>query len=155
MIAVLISLDIFSDASEGVSIAHVVMECLVLVASLAGFTALAHRALTTRRQLLGARAEARQWSVRHARLLDGIGKAMDAQFTQWSLTAAEREVALFLVKGFSLSQIAQFRGTSERTARDQAGTVYLKASLGGRAELQAFFLEDILLPRPHQRDEVS
>jgi hypothetical protein len=30
--------------------------------------------------------------------------------------------------------------------RQHAGVVYQKAGLGGRAELSAFFLEDLLLP---------
>lgn len=42
--------------------------------------------------------------------------------------------------------MARARGTSERTARQQALAVYRKAGLAGRAELSAFFLEDLLLP---------
>jgi hypothetical protein len=43
--------------------------------------------------------------------------------------------------------IAQARGTSERTVRQQALALYRKAGVAGRAELSAFFLEDLLLPR--------
>ena len=43
--------------------------------------------------------------------------------------------------------MAETRQTSERTVRQQALAVYRKAGLAGRAELAAFFLEDILLPR--------
>jgi DNA-binding CsgD family transcriptional regulator len=45
-----------------------------------------------------------------------------------------------------MKEIADARGTAERTARQQALAVYRKAGLGGRAELSAFFLEDLLLP---------
>lgn len=38
------------------------------------------------------------------------------------------------------------RRTSERTVRQQALSVYRKAKLAGRAELSAFFLEDLLAP---------
>ena len=59
---------------------------------------------------------------------------------------AEEEVGLLLLKGLSMKEIADLRGTSERTAREQAGAVYAKAGLSGRAELSAFFLEDLLPP---------
>ena len=36
------------------------------------------------------------------------------------------------------------RETRERTVREQARAVYRKAGLGGRSELSAFFLEDLL-----------
>ena len=38
------------------------------------------------------------------------------------------------------------RGAGERTVRQQALAVYAKAGLAGRAELAAFFLEDLLVP---------
>jgi DNA-binding NarL/FixJ family response regulator len=56
-------------------------------------------------------------------------------------------VGLLLLKGLSLKEAAEARQTSERTVRQQALAVYRKAGLAGRAELAAFFLEDLLLPR--------
>ncbi len=56
-------------------------------------------------------------------------------------------MGLLLLKGLSLRDVAQARSTSERTVRQQALAVYRKAGLAGRAELAAFFLEDLLLPR--------
>jgi len=56
-------------------------------------------------------------------------------------------VALFLIKGISLKEVAELRGTSEKTVRHQASTIYAKAALNNRAELSAFFLEDLLLPQ--------
>jgi DNA-binding NarL/FixJ family response regulator len=55
-------------------------------------------------------------------------------------------VALLLLKGLSLKEIAAVRATSERTIRAQARSVYSKAGLTGRASLSAFFLEDLLAP---------
>jgi DNA-binding CsgD family transcriptional regulator len=71
---------------------------------------------------------------------------MDAQFSRWHLTEAEREVALLLLKGLSLKEIATVRATTERTVRAQARSLYSKAGLTGRAALSAFFLEDLLVP---------
>ena len=81
-----------------------------------------------------------------ARERGGGACGFDERFTAWGLTPAEREVALLLLKGRSHKQIAFATGRSERTVRQHAVAVYQKSSLSGRAELAAFFLEDILLP---------
>ena len=54
------------------------------------------------------------------------------------------QIAFLIIKGFSLKEIASLRGTSEKTVRDQSSKIYLKTNLSGRAELTAFFLEDLL-----------
>ena len=79
-------------------------------------------------------------------MLRGLGDAIDRQCERWGLSAAEKEIALLLLKGLSLKEIAAVRQTSERTVRQQAQSIYRRSSLGGRAELAAFFLEDLLLP---------
>jgi DNA-binding NarL/FixJ family response regulator len=77
---------------------------------------------------------------------NGLGEAIEAQFSRWNLTEAEREVALLLLKGLSLKEIAAVRASTERTVRAQAHSLYSKAELTGRAALSAFFLEDLLAP---------
>ncbi|WP_341367604.1 hypothetical protein [Yoonia sp. BS5-3] len=79
--------------------------------------------------------------------LEGLGAYMSAQFDGWGLTPAEKDVALMLLKGFSMKEIANLREITDRTARQQATTVYSKAGLNGRAALSAYFLEDLLLPQ--------
>jgi len=102
--------------------------------------------MTLIRDLEVARSEGAQWRGDMRELLKGLGAAIDAQFDRWGLTAAEREVAMLLLKGLSHKEIAVVRGGSEMTARQQARAVYAKANLSGRAALSAFFLEDLLLP---------
>jgi len=98
------------------------------------------------RDLEVARVQGQRWRSEARTLLQGLGEAIDAQFSRWNLTAAEREVALLLLKGLSHQEIAAVRTTSERTVREQARAVYSKAGLSGRATLSAFFLEDLLAP---------
>lgn len=98
------------------------------------------------RALADRQADAERWRASAHRLLDGLGDAMDAQFDAWGLTAAEREVALLLLKGLGHKEIAARSGRSERTVRQHAVAVYRKSGLGGRAELAAFFLDDLILP---------
>lgn len=93
-----------------------------------------------------ARVQGQRWRSEARTLLNGLGEAIDAQFSRWSLTEAEREVALLLLKGLSLKEIAAVRATTERTVRAQARSLYGKAGLTGRAALSAFFLEDLLAP---------
>jgi DNA-binding CsgD family transcriptional regulator len=98
------------------------------------------------RDLELARAQGQHWRSEARNYLNGLGEAIDVQFTRWNLTEAEREVALLLLKGLSLKEISSVRETSERTVRVQARALYAKAGLSGRAALSAFFLEDLLAP---------
>jgi DNA-binding NarL/FixJ family response regulator len=105
------------------------------------------RSLERVRRVLAARqAERDHWRVLAENALRGLGEAMDRQFDEWSLTRAEKETALFLLKGFSHKEAARLTDRSERTFRQHAVSVYRKSGLGGRAELAAFFFEDMLLP---------
>jgi DNA-binding CsgD family transcriptional regulator len=102
--------------------------------------------LTLLRDLEVARVQGQRWRSEARSLLNGLGDAIQAQFSRWNLTEAESEVALLLLKGLSLKEIAAVRATTERTVRAQARSLYSKAGLTGRASLSAFFLEDLLAP---------
>jgi DNA-binding CsgD family transcriptional regulator len=98
------------------------------------------------RDLELARAQGHRWRTESRSLLNGLGQAIETQFSRWNLTEAEREVALLLIKGLSHKEIAAVRAVSERTVREQARAIYSKAGLTGRTALSAFFLEDLLAP---------
>lgn len=102
--------------------------------------------LTLIRDLEVARAQGQRWRSEARSYLNGLGEAIETQFSRWNFTEAEREVALLLLKGLSLKEIAAVRSTTERTIRAQAHALYAKAGLTGRASLAAFFLEDLLAP---------
>jgi len=102
--------------------------------------------MTLIRDLELARIQGQRWRSEARALLNGLGEAIEVQFSRWNLSEAEREVALLLLKGLSLKEIAAVRATTERTIRAQARSVYSKAGLTGRAGLSAFFLEDLLAP---------
>jgi len=153
-IAVQIVVDLGMDYFEGgASILHLGIEAITGITSLVlGFRLLravrsGGRTITRLEGALRAsQLEAESWRGETAQVLQGLGRALDLQFERWNLSQAERGVALFLLKGFSTRDIADLRSTSERTVRQQAQDVYRKAGLSGRAELSAFFLEDLLLP---------
>lgn len=149
-VAVLVSADVVGDLASGASGWHVVVELVAVALAVGGAVALGWRAREEvrelRRDLSATREEAERWRRDAEELLRGLGDAIDEQFARWELTPAEREVGLMLLKGLSLREIADVRGTSERTVRQQARAVYAKAGLANRSELAAFFLEDLLLP---------
>jgi len=66
------------------------------------------------------------------------------QFTDWTLTPSETEVAMLLLKGLSFDEIAGVRETKEKTVRQQATAIYRKSGLNGRHEFAAWFFEDFL-----------
>lgn len=98
------------------------------------------------RDLEMARVQGQRWRSEARSHLNGLGEAIEVQFSRWNLTEAEREVALLLLKGLSSKEVASVRATSERTVREQARSIYSKAGLTGRTALSAFFLEDLLAP---------
>lgn len=153
LIASLICVDYLLGGHEHDVRAHAAIELgLMAIAVLAGmvfwyrFVTLRKRERELVRHLHEANAEATRWRRDAEGLLRGLGAAIDDQFDRWALSSAEREVALLLLKGLAHKEIADLRGTGEKTVRQQALVVYRKAGLSGRAELSAFFLEDLLLP---------
>jgi len=97
-------------------------------------------------QLEVAQQTAERRGAEAEELARGLSEQIDRQLAKWGLTAAEHEVALLMLKGLRHKEIADLRGTSERTVRQQAATIYKKAGIGGRTDLAAFFMEDLLQP---------
>lgn len=146
--------DILEDMAKGDGLSQIGLD-LVVVTAIAG--ALLYIFLLEPMKIRRNNRELKQFndtqSADLARLsqvaekqLHGLGVYIKAQFDEWGLSDAEQDVALLLLKGLSLKEIAHCRGVSERTARQQATRIYEKADLTGRANLSAFFLEDLLLP---------
>lgn len=69
---------------------------------------------------------------------------LDDKFTQWALTPAERDVALFAIKGMSTAEMAGLRGVSEGTIKAQTNAIYRKAGVTGRPQLLSLFIDDLM-----------
>lgn len=93
------------------------------------------------RQLLRERNEAH---LRLSRASGAFGDLLNEKFAEWGLTVAERDVALFAIKGMSTAEIAGLRKTSEGTVKAQTNAIYRKAGVTGRSQLLSVFIEDLM-----------
>lgn len=100
-------------------------------------------ALLTQSQRRLGRAEA-QLKRASAAFMD----LLEQNFILWGLTPAERDVAFFVLKGFSTQEIAGFRKTSEGTVKAQTNAIYRKAGVSGRGQLMSLFIDDLIADSP-------
>ena len=148
------TIDLVMDQPQDWLSFHVIFETSMIAGALVMATTLwmgwarSARSVEELRRSLEARREERDaWRSSAEHALEGMGRAIDSQFEIWELTPSERDVALMLLKGYSHKLIAKETDRSPQTVRQHAAAVYRKAGLAGRAELSAFFLEDLMLPR--------
>ncbi|GJM03073.1 MAG: hypothetical protein DHS20C08_15740 [Rhodomicrobium sp.] len=69
---------------------------------------------------------------------------LEELFRDWKLTAAEKDVAMLIIKGVSFKDIAASRHSREGTAKAQANAIYRKAGVTGRNELVALLLDEFI-----------
>ncbi len=157
LIAAFAAIDLTADISQGTTLLHVVTESAVVSIALFGTITMMLRLLSEARSakvtatelrlnLVQTQKAAGEWRAEAKSLLQGLGASIGQQFDRWQLSPVEKDVALFLLKGLSHKEVAQIRGVSVATARQQAHMIYQKAGIAGRHDLAAFFLEDLALP---------
>lgn len=129
--------DLGRDPLPGLSLGHNILELGVVAALISG-------------TIFGA-LELRRLLARQARIEDNLraaggafGEVLEEHFSRWSLTGAERDVAIMTIKGFSTAEMAAVRGTAEGTIKAQSAAVYAKAGVTGRAQLLSLFIEELL-----------
>ncbi len=71
-------------------------------------------------------------------------EVIEERFSAWTLTPAERDVALFAIKGMSTQEIAALRDVSEGTIKAQTNAIYRKAGVAGRTQLLSLFIDDLM-----------
>jgi DNA-binding NarL/FixJ family response regulator len=73
---------------------------------------------------------------------------LQEHFDQWSLTASERDVARLAIKGLSIAEMADLRGSKEGTIKAHSAAIYRKSGVTGRLELLSLFIEEIMADPP-------
>lgn len=150
-IIVFVSYDIWSDYRSGSPLSHLTVETGIVILAAMGTglivsqnSALRSEVQLTQNELAALKLQATEWKTQNQSLIKGLSEAIDKQMQDWEFTPSEKEVALLLLKGLSFKEISTLRDTTEKTVRHHAQKIYEKSNLAGRAELSAFFLEDIL-----------
>ncbi len=156
-IAALLVLEVVTE-NEAVTFAEVLLEVLEIslaVSAAGGIALLLNRMhvqyeekMALIRDLDDARREGEVWRAKVQSHLAGLRVEMEKQFEEWGMTTTEQEIGLLLLKGLSHKEIAELRGTSQVTARQQAQSIYQKSRLPGKAAFSAYFLEDLFAPEP-------
>lgn len=86
---------------------------------------------------------------RKEKLVPGVGQPVAKETVilrnanEWGLSQAEADVAIFVVKGFSNSEIAEMRGCAIATVKTQLGRIYNKSGLASRYQLIAFVTDEV------------
>lgn len=71
-------------------------------------------------------------------------EVIEQHFDRWGLTRAERDVALFLIKGLSIADVATLRATRDGTIKAQSAAIYRKAGVSSRSELISVMVEELI-----------
>lgn len=90
-----------------------------------------------RSELLETKNSYLEWKSKSKSSAQELRHMIDQQFLDWDLSSSEKDIALFLIKGLSMKEIAELRKTSDTTVRQQASVIYKKSSTSGRQELAA------------------
>jgi DNA-binding CsgD family transcriptional regulator len=73
-----------------------------------------------------------------------LADLMESHFAGWNLTPSEADVATFTIKGFSIAEIAELRGSREATVKTHLNSIYRKAGVTGRGQLVSLLIEDLM-----------
>jgi DNA-binding NarL/FixJ family response regulator len=129
-----IILDVIND---GDSFLHIAIELVVFVAISFVLLRELHHVSSLNKAISKEKSKS-------ARLAGELLTVIQNQFSQWKLSPSESDVALLLIKGLSMKEIAEARTVKEKTVRLQASSIYAKSGCDGRHELSAFFIEDLM-----------
>ncbi len=151
LVGVLTAIDVIEDFQEGTQLRHLGLDLGIAMASFFAVALLIWKMTKDKRRIQVLVKEktilqeiAEKYETKSRLLVEGLSSQIDREFNNWSLSEAEREVALFLLKGLTTHEISEIRNSAEKTVRHQSAAIYKKAGLKGRGELQAYFLEDLL-----------
>lgn len=73
-----------------------------------------------------------------------VHDVIESEFENWHLTPAEQDVATFLVKGLSTTEIADMRGSAEGTVKAHLNAIYRKSGTRNRAEMLSLLIDTMM-----------
>lgn len=151
LIVTLKFMDLLVDIDQAVNAMHIAQEVALLVLSGGLFVYLVYdiRIRTKKSHVLSERLTLSEIEINslEQEMFEhklSLFQIIDRYFDAWELTAAERDVALLLIRGYSTQEIAALRHKSEKTINNQSSSIYRKADVQGKYELSGLFLENFL-----------
>lgn len=151
LFAAFFTFDIVHDVKEGIPFTHIWHEVVLFLISIGALFWQIRIILNKNRhitslnmELLETKKSYQDWKEKTHTKSQELSHLIENEFGLWHLSDGEKDVALLLIKGLSMKEIADIRKTHEKTVRQQATTIYKKSGLSGRQELAAYFLEDML-----------
>lgn len=120
--AVFFIIDIILDLNEGIPLSHIWHEAVLF--SLAIGAILWQVRIIFRKniyisslntELLETKKSYQEWKEKTHAKTQELGHLIENEFGLWHLSQSEKDVALLLIKGFSMKEIADIRKTHEKT----------------------------------------
>lgn len=96
------------------------------------------------RHLLAHRAELHRAAARVKEIRGDFLGLVNRRFEEWALSPAEVEIALLTLKGLSIAEISDMRGSREGTVKTHLGAIFRKSGTRSRPEFLAKFVDDFL-----------
>ena len=119
-------IDIFIDIKEHVPLTHIWHEVILFLIAMALAIWQLLELLKKNKQiskisaeLLAVNKDYLKWKEQSKSSAQEIRGMIDRQLDLWQLSPSEKDVALFLVKGLSMKEIAEIRQTQEKTVRSK------------------------------------
>lgn len=144
LLIIFAAFDIIHDIQNTNGLQHIVTETVIFFL---GFLLNLYFVDKASRAIQGLREQNLKLEIEQQKFREGLTSEIEKQMKKWGLSPSEVEISFLLLKGLSNKEIAEVRSTSESTVRLQCSSIYKKSSLSSRAELAAYFIEDMLAPQ--------
>lgn len=146
--AVFFLTDVVADiAEDATSIGfHIIVESVAVV-TLVIAIAVETKALSD----LARRGARLEQSLKQAN--SAVFEVIESCFEAWHLSPAEHDVATFVVKGFSIDEIAELRGNKPGTIKAHLNNIYRKSDSRNRAELMATLVDTLVGARGAEQEK--
>lgn len=140
-----LSVDLWSELPDPGYWRFISPDHLLHIAVEAGMVALVLIGLgVTRSAMIKLQGERNDLRDQPGSLRGEFDALIQARFSEWRLTPAQRDVALLTMRGLRLSKIAEARHCAEGTVKAHLNAIFRAAGVGTRSELIGLFMEELL-----------
>jgi DNA-binding CsgD family transcriptional regulator len=149
-LSIFTAIDIVDDIQNGLPIKHWLHELILVILSVIFIIYKLRLAFIKDEQiakisnsLVQAQGEVDFYKNKVTAIKSDFSEVVLNQFRLWGLSKGESDIALLLIKGLSMKEIASIRESNEGTVRQQSLAIYKKSHLENRKHLSAYFLDDL------------